>query len=167
MADADAPPAIPLTTLELPFAYEERGERKNALVKVVLCSRCVKKLMWKRNKERERKDQEGSDAARGTRHGNEGEPGAASYSQVVAWRGRDRQFNSREPKAKEEILGNNESTRHKAAEESRTTWNTSEGSRNEGEVRGNRRRNSRSISPARRRAESKSGRHQRTRSPRR
>ncbi|KAH9945036.1 folate-sensitive fragile site protein Fra10Ac1-domain-containing protein [Epithele typhae] len=41
-----------LTTLELPFAYEERGESKFALVKVVLCTRCCKKLMWKRNKDK-------------------------------------------------------------------------------------------------------------------
>ncbi|KAI0303607.1 folate-sensitive fragile site protein Fra10Ac1-domain-containing protein [Multifurca ochricompacta] len=44
---------VQLNTLELPFAYEENEERKSALVKVVLCSRCSKKLMWKRNKERE------------------------------------------------------------------------------------------------------------------
>ncbi|PIL35376.1 hypothetical protein GSI_02102 [Ganoderma sinense ZZ0214-1] len=43
-----------LTTLELPFSYSEHGESKFALVKVVLCSRCCKKLMWKRNKEKER-----------------------------------------------------------------------------------------------------------------
>jgi protein FRA10AC1 len=45
--------AVHLSTLELPFAYEEHGERKSALVKVVLCPRCLKKLMWKRNKEKE------------------------------------------------------------------------------------------------------------------
>ncbi|KAF9453494.1 hypothetical protein P691DRAFT_719673 [Macrolepiota fuliginosa MF-IS2] len=43
-----------LTTLELPFAYIEHGEAKSALVKVVLCPRCVKKLMWKRMKDKER-----------------------------------------------------------------------------------------------------------------
>ncbi|KAI9574030.1 folate-sensitive fragile site protein Fra10Ac1-domain-containing protein [Boletus coccyginus] len=37
-----------LSTLELPFAYEEHGEQREALVKVVLCPRCVRKLMWKR-----------------------------------------------------------------------------------------------------------------------
>jgi protein FRA10AC1 len=42
-----------LSTLELPFVYEEQGESKAALVKVVLCPRCVKKIMWKRNKEKE------------------------------------------------------------------------------------------------------------------
>ncbi|RDX57083.1 hypothetical protein OH76DRAFT_1331136, partial [Lentinus brumalis] len=42
-----------LTTLELPFAYEEHGEKKFALVKVVLCPKCCKKLMWKRTKEKE------------------------------------------------------------------------------------------------------------------
>jgi len=43
----------PLTTLELPFSYIEHGESKYALVKVVLCTKCVKKLMWKRRKEKE------------------------------------------------------------------------------------------------------------------
>ncbi len=45
--------ATKLTTLELPFAYEEHGQHKSALVKVVVCSRCLKKLMWKRNTEKE------------------------------------------------------------------------------------------------------------------
>ncbi|KAG8857670.1 hypothetical protein FRB96_005688 [Tulasnella sp. 330] len=44
------PPA--LITLELPFAYEEGGKGKSALVKVVLCHRCKKKLMWKRDQEK-------------------------------------------------------------------------------------------------------------------
>ncbi|PVG04245.1 hypothetical protein CPB86DRAFT_694016 [Serendipita vermifera] len=42
-----------LHTLELPFGYVEEGETKAALVKVVLCDRCVKKIMWKREKEKE------------------------------------------------------------------------------------------------------------------
>ncbi|KAJ3504156.1 hypothetical protein NLJ89_g8089 [Agrocybe chaxingu] len=41
-----------LTTLELPFVYVEHGETKSALVKVVLCGKCLKKLMWKRQKEK-------------------------------------------------------------------------------------------------------------------
>lgn len=45
-----------LTTLELPFAYIEHGEPKSALVKVVLCTRCVKKLMWKRRKDKGMKE---------------------------------------------------------------------------------------------------------------
>ncbi|KAJ7679019.1 folate-sensitive fragile site protein Fra10Ac1-domain-containing protein [Mycena polygramma] len=44
----------PLTTLELPFAYTEHGEAKSALVKAVLCEKCLRKLMWKRRKEKER-----------------------------------------------------------------------------------------------------------------
>ncbi|KAF8896132.1 folate-sensitive fragile site protein Fra10Ac1, partial [Infundibulicybe gibba] len=43
-----------LTTIELPFVYSEQGETKSALVKTVLCSRCLDKLMWKRRKEREK-----------------------------------------------------------------------------------------------------------------
>lgn len=49
-------PVVPLTTLELPFAYLEHGEPKSALVKVVLCSDCVKKLMYKRTKEKSHSD---------------------------------------------------------------------------------------------------------------
>ena len=49
----DQDTAVQLSTLELPFAYEEHGEHKSALVKVVLCPRCLKKLMWKRNKKEE------------------------------------------------------------------------------------------------------------------
>ncbi|KDQ57092.1 hypothetical protein JAAARDRAFT_58576 [Jaapia argillacea MUCL 33604] len=45
-------PTPKLNTLELPFGYQEHGEFKSALVKVVLCDKCVKKLMWKRNKEK-------------------------------------------------------------------------------------------------------------------
>ncbi|CAE7144248.1 unnamed protein product [Rhizoctonia solani] len=46
-------PQPKLITLELPFGYVEDGEAKSALVKVVLCERCKKKLMWKREKDRE------------------------------------------------------------------------------------------------------------------
>ena len=42
-----------LSTLEVPFAYVERGEQKSALVKLVLCPSCVKKLTYKRRKEKE------------------------------------------------------------------------------------------------------------------
>ena len=47
-----------LTTLELPFSYVEQGECKSALVKVALCEKCVKKLMWKRQKEKESEKKE-------------------------------------------------------------------------------------------------------------
>jgi len=43
-----------LTTMELPFAYTEQGETdmRQVMVKVVLCPRCVRKLMWKREKDK-------------------------------------------------------------------------------------------------------------------
>lgn len=63
-----------LTTLELPFAYIEHGEPKNALVKVVLCPRCVKKLMWKRRKDKEEKEMR----ERGVDPGNFAEVGGVS-----------------------------------------------------------------------------------------
>ncbi|VDB92301.1 unnamed protein product [Peniophora sp. CBMAI 1063] len=59
--DEDAPPTTALSTLELPFAYVEQGQAKSALVKVVLCARCVKKLMWKRNKLKEAASAEGGE----------------------------------------------------------------------------------------------------------
>ncbi|KAK7031200.1 hypothetical protein VNI00_013616 [Paramarasmius palmivorus] len=52
--DVDKSRTSGLTTLELPFAYLEHGESKSALVKVVLCEKCVGKLMWKRRKDKER-----------------------------------------------------------------------------------------------------------------
>lgn len=42
-----------LSTLELPFNYVEHGEQLSALVKVVLCDKCVHKLMWKRNHDKQ------------------------------------------------------------------------------------------------------------------
>lgn len=39
--------SVRLRTFELPFAYEEAGERKETLVKVRLCGRCGRKLSWK------------------------------------------------------------------------------------------------------------------------
>lgn len=65
----------PLTTLELPFAYAEHGEHKTALVKVVLCGRCVKKLMWKRRKEKEEGEGAGGGEAGPSGVGGESEGG--------------------------------------------------------------------------------------------
>ncbi|KAJ7442456.1 folate-sensitive fragile site protein Fra10Ac1-domain-containing protein, partial [Mycena latifolia] len=53
--DPAGPPArTPLSTLELPFTYTEHGEAKSALVKTVLCEKCLGKLMWTRKEEKER-----------------------------------------------------------------------------------------------------------------
>ena len=38
----------------------EQGENKSALVKVVLCPRCLKKLMWKRRKAKETASEQNS-----------------------------------------------------------------------------------------------------------
>ncbi|CAE6409656.1 unnamed protein product [Rhizoctonia solani] len=58
-ADDDRPvPQPKLITLELPFGYVEDGQAKSALVKVILCERCKKKLMWKRDKDREGAERE-------------------------------------------------------------------------------------------------------------
>lgn len=49
----DEKPQTRLSTLELPFAYHEHGEDHQALVKVVLCDSCVRKIMYKRNKDKD------------------------------------------------------------------------------------------------------------------
>ncbi|GAA5893862.1 hypothetical protein JCM8208_001263 [Rhodotorula glutinis] len=60
--DDGAPPApddetplvsVRLEELEVPFGYDERGERKSVLVKVVLCRECAKKLRYGRRKAKE------------------------------------------------------------------------------------------------------------------
>ncbi|KAJ7649933.1 folate-sensitive fragile site protein Fra10Ac1-domain-containing protein [Roridomyces roridus] len=67
------PPPPQLTTLELPFTYTEHGETKSALVKAVLCARCLGKMMWKRRKEKERVAEEGpsADGGGGSRRADE------------------------------------------------------------------------------------------------
>jgi protein FRA10AC1 len=50
-----------LRAFELPFVYEEAGERKEALVKVKLCPRCQAKLTWKPGKEEVREEEEDDD----------------------------------------------------------------------------------------------------------
>ena len=52
-----ATPTDGLTTLEVPFAYKEAGERKDALVKVRLCRLCRYKLEYKRNEEKRERGQ--------------------------------------------------------------------------------------------------------------
>jgi protein FRA10AC1 len=78
---------LQLRSFELPFAYEEAGERKEALVKVRLCKRCERKLVWKSGKEEVEDDSDGEagpetarggkgrraerESRRGERHRNE------------------------------------------------------------------------------------------------
>ncbi|EJU04915.1 hypothetical protein DACRYDRAFT_104808 [Dacryopinax primogenitus] len=46
-----------LTAYELPFSYVEEDKEKNALVKAVLCERCARKLVWKRERDREKREE--------------------------------------------------------------------------------------------------------------
>ncbi|KAF8591210.1 hypothetical protein K439DRAFT_1327808 [Ramaria rubella] len=72
-----------LTTMELPFSYVEQGETdvRQAMVKVVLCERCVKKLMWKReNEKKEREDAALDGSASQTRPERSKSKGAESTS---------------------------------------------------------------------------------------
>lgn len=54
--------AVDLTEFEVPFAYVEEGQRKSALVKLVLCEECGKKLLYGRAKGKKDKQ----DALKGT-----------------------------------------------------------------------------------------------------
>ncbi|CAH1440457.1 unnamed protein product [Lactuca virosa] len=45
-----------LTSYEVNFAYFEAGENKQALVKLVTCERCAKKLVYKKMKEKEKEE---------------------------------------------------------------------------------------------------------------
>lgn len=60
-----------LRAFELPFVYQEAGERKEALVKVKLCRKCEGKLTWKPGKEI-RSDAEGSEDEVRTRRDGDG-----------------------------------------------------------------------------------------------
>ncbi|KAK0205045.1 folate-sensitive fragile site protein Fra10Ac1-domain-containing protein [Desarmillaria ectypa] len=59
--DPDSDYKLSLTTLELPFTYSEHGETKSALVKAILCKKCLDKMMWKRRKERSEKTGDSED----------------------------------------------------------------------------------------------------------
>ncbi|KAI5118138.1 hypothetical protein M0805_001737 [Coniferiporia weirii] len=77
--DPDA--SLPLVTVELPFAYEEHGTNKEALVKVVLCGACLQKLMWKREKEkaREKKREVEPEESREGPAGEDGRPAKVEH----------------------------------------------------------------------------------------
>ncbi|KAI6102433.1 folate-sensitive fragile site protein Fra10Ac1-domain-containing protein [Pisolithus thermaeus] len=116
----------PLTTLELPFSYEEHGEVKQALVKVVLCPGCLKKLMWKRNREKrlsaKGKDVEGENGDTNEKrvHDNDGdeyrsEPGDDSGSgkrREISSHPRSR---SRSPRSHERKRNRREDTPHRSS----------------------------------------------------
>lgn len=96
---------ITLTTMELPFAYVEHGENKSALVKVVLCGSCVRKLMWKRRKERERSKECGDEGQRKEERGardegreNRGEDRSRRKDPTVKDRTCKRNSRSRSPR---------------------------------------------------------------------
>ncbi|EIM90703.1 uncharacterized protein STEHIDRAFT_165231 [Stereum hirsutum FP-91666 SS1] len=163
----DAPPSIPLTTLELPFAYEEQGETKSALVKVVLCGRCVTKLMWKRNKEKEKeKERMDQEKSRESYGGTKRNMGAALSSAEGNAAGRRRsdglgrvQDTSPGDKSNHGYLGGEEEGEASRSKKRRGDETGRDGGRP-------RRRSSRSVSPIRRKSEARSNRHRRSASPR-
>ncbi|XP_004306537.1 PREDICTED: protein FRA10AC1 [Fragaria vesca subsp. vesca] len=53
-----------LASYEVNFSYYEAGENKQALIKLVTCERCSKKLHYKRRKEKEHMDKEKNEVNR-------------------------------------------------------------------------------------------------------
>ncbi|KAF5342285.1 hypothetical protein D9611_001828 [Ephemerocybe angulata] len=101
----------PLTTLELPFAYSEQGENKSALVKVVLCPGCVKKLMWKRTKEKEKQAAKALASERsGKEDGGVPDNGGEERREGSGSRGHSRREASRRGSYEAEITGNTSSS---------------------------------------------------------
>jgi protein FRA10AC1 len=80
--DLEAGARIPhLRAFELPFAYEEAGEKKSALVKVRVCERCVRKLTYKPGEEEGRKEEKkGRKPGRKERDTEQGSDRSASPS---------------------------------------------------------------------------------------
>ncbi|WOO85731.1 Protein FRA10AC1 [Vanrija pseudolonga] len=68
----------PLRTFELPFVYQEDGERKETMVKVRLCRRCEAKLKWR---------PDDRDSASPTRREAKTEKRSAEHSSANAGRG--------------------------------------------------------------------------------
>ena len=52
----DERPLVPrdIAPYQLNFGYMEQGKQKHALVKVMLCDKCKRKLTWKKDREREK-----------------------------------------------------------------------------------------------------------------
>ena len=52
----DERPLVPrdIAPYQLNFGYMEQGKQKHALVKVMLCDKCKKKLTWKKDREKEK-----------------------------------------------------------------------------------------------------------------
>jgi protein FRA10AC1 len=67
-----------LRAFELPFVYNEAGERKEALVKVRLCGRCGGKLTWKPGRKEESNEEDKVEKTRSTRRGD-GRSGRKEY----------------------------------------------------------------------------------------
>lgn len=120
-----------LTTLELPFAYVEGGENKSALVKVVLCLRCLDKLMYKWRKEKQ-KDVEADTGDR--------LDAGPSTSQIVS---RQEQRRGSYADSKEWDIGRDGSTNKSHRKERRSRYRSPKGQERP------RPRNSRSQSPRR------------------
>ena len=70
-----------LRAFELPFVYEEAGERKEALVKVRLCAKCQAKLVWKPGKEEPDSEDAEEDRGGGKRRREENKEDGRSPSQ--------------------------------------------------------------------------------------
>ncbi|KAK7033327.1 folate-sensitive fragile site protein Fra10Ac1-domain-containing protein [Favolaschia claudopus] len=108
-----------LTTLELPFSYSEHGDAKSALVKAVLCSKCLKKLMWKRRKEKEEQAVVGGSAVKEEDeeavldHELDGAEPRSSASRRSRVEGESRQHRKRSSRSRSPRRHHNDDERHR------------------------------------------------------
>jgi protein FRA10AC1 len=95
-----------LRAFELPFVYNEAGERKEALVKVRLCGRCEGNLTWRPGRKEESSEEDKVEKPRSTRRGDRKgkrrEYGSRSRSPSRS-RSRSRSPARREDREREEI----------------------------------------------------------------
>ncbi|WVR05593.1 hypothetical protein IAU60_002612 [Kwoniella sp. DSM 27419] len=87
-----------LRSFELPFVYMEAGERKETLVKVRLCPRCVGKLRWKPDAKEDRPDKDKRN--HGSRSRDDGLKGSKREHHESGRGSSSRQDRTREPERK-------------------------------------------------------------------
>lgn len=81
---------VELKSFELPFIYVEDGARKEALVKVRLCTKCAKKLRWKPEDERRERRRSSSPRHEGRREREDRRDGRRERDRERGERDRER-----------------------------------------------------------------------------
>ncbi|XP_022960520.1 protein FRA10AC1 isoform X2 [Cucurbita moschata] len=88
-----------LASYEVNFSYFEAGENKQALVKLVTCERCSKKLHYKRNKEKEKLERMEQEMSKRKRPSDDSSDSEDAGSRTRRRKGKKASTSSRDPKA--------------------------------------------------------------------